>query len=317
MPLIGGAVGGGLSLAGGIIGASASGDARRAARDAASNAVSELMNMGMPPDLSARLVLEKYKQEGTYTPELEQDILMQTSAMSGVQADKQAVEAQKRALESISKRAQVGLTPEERAQAMRMQQETAKGIESARLAGLQNLAQRGQAGSGAELAAQLAAQQQGAQQASQNALDISSLASQRALAALGQQGSLAGNLREQSFGEGARKAEAQDVLGRFNVQNQRDVQARNIGAKNTAQQQNLATAQRISEMNVSQANEETRRQAEAKRQRYLDELALRQARSGAQSQAAATAAGQAKDIASMWSGIGQGAGGIAAGMGKK
>lgn len=82
---------------------------------------------------------------------------------------------------------------------------------------LQNMAARGILGSGAELAAGLQNQQNAAERGNAAGLDVAGRAQERALQALIQRGQMAGQMREQDFREQARKAEAKDIINRYNA----------------------------------------------------------------------------------------------------
>jgi hypothetical protein len=89
-----------------------------------------------------------------------------------------------------------------------------------------------------------------------------------ALQALGQTGGMASGIENQSFGEQAAKASANDQMNRFNTQNQVAMQQRNIGAQNQAQAGNLANAQQISNQNVQGTNQEQYAQLQRQMQQY-------------------------------------------------
>lgn len=82
--------------------------------------------------------------------------------------------------------------------------------------------------SGAALAAQMQAQQGAANQASQQAMDIAAGSRAKALAALGQYGNLASNIRGQEFKE-------QNAIDQFNA----DIGRWNTGEVNTARSRNV------------------------------------------------------------------------------
>lgn len=108
---------------------------------------------------------------------------------------------------------------------------------------LQNMAQRGLAGSGSELAARLNAQQGAAQSGYLAGSELAGNAAQRAFQALQSQGAYAGQMTDQQYQQLANEAQAQDMINRYNTE---------MG--NQALIQDYQTKQRIGEMNTEQTN---------------------------------------------------------------
>lgn len=314
MPITMGAISAGAGIAGGIAGNIASADDRRNARDKVSEAMGELMSIGLPPDLSQRLVLEKFKQEGTLTPAMEQEIQLQASKVGQIKEAPELKDAQLNALRMIQKRGQVGLTPEDRMAFNQLRQETQRDAEGKRQQIMQQMAARGQGGSGAELIAQLQAGQSGADRQSAEGDRIAAAASQNALQAMSQAGQLGGQIRGQDFSVNQARAGADDqnAMQQFNQAVSR--QTRNVGNSNQAQQYNLGQAQDVSNRNVSQSNAETQRQNQAKMDYWNAMLGRAQMRSGALMGAANMANQQAQQKAGMWQSIGSGVGAGAGAM---
>lgn len=274
------------SIIGGLAGRSASSsasDSQRAAIDRMARAYEEI---GMPPETYKPLILKELQQAGILTPELEQEIKLGPSAVSSVKTDQALKEQQLNALKELKDRGGAGLTPEERAQFAKMQQQVGADEESKRQQILQQSAMRGQSGGGQELAAQLLSSQASANQASQAGMELSGQASQRALQAMLQGGQLAGNVQQQQFGQDIQRSQAQDEFNRFNTQNQIAQQSRNIGVKNQSQAANLQNLQNIQNTNVGQYNQELRRQQDARQQYWDSRLRQAQGISGNQQSAA-------------------------------
>lgn len=108
---------------------------------------------------------------------------------------------------------------------------------------IQNMAQRGLAGSGAELAARLNAQQGASQSGYLAGTQAASDAAQRAFQALQAQGAYAGQMTDQQYQQLSQEAQAQDMINRYNTE-----------MTNQALMQDYATKQRIGEMNTSEKN---------------------------------------------------------------
>lgn len=143
---------------------------------------------------------------------------MGDSAFGGVNADPSLVAAQRSVLQRMMQEGnRQGLGLEDRVALNQAQNQIAQQERGAREAVLQNYAARGMGGSGAELAASLQNQQGAAGRAAGFGADAAASARQRQLAALAQSGTMAGQQREQGFGEQATKASATDAAARFNA----------------------------------------------------------------------------------------------------
>lgn len=311
MPFIGGAMIGG-SVITGLMGASATRDAAQTAADAQARAMGAVLArldaVGMPPDQSARIILQQYQQQGILTPELEQQVHDLVSQFQQVKADQQARNMYVQGLQQMSQYGKAGLTPEERAVQMQQRQQVQQDLNANQQAIIQNMQARGQGGSGAELAARLGASQGAANQASMYDAQLSGLASQRAMQAIAQGTNMAGNLEQMDFGEQAAKASAMDQFSTQNQMNRLGINQRNVAAANVAKAANLANKQMAADRNVSEYNQETRDRLNREVQNY--QLKLQQASGAmaplsqlgnAQAQAA-NQIGQAN--ANMWAGIG-------------
>lgn len=293
---------------GGVIGNIASAGDRKRAQEAYASAMEKINAVGAPPDLSKEIILQEFRQVGALTPELEQAINIDSSQVSQIQEDQGLKDAQRGALTALQQRGKVGLTPEDRLSLAQIQQETQAQAEGKRQQIIQNMQARGMGGAGAELAAALAGSQGAADQASMRGMQVGAQASQNALQAMAQSGQLAGSIAGQEFSRAQTKASAADELARFNNQNQMGVQQRNVGSKNQAQEYNLGTAQQIANQNVTQANQEKYRQAQAAQDYWRNQLSLAQTQANALTGQGQQLGQQAGQTAQMWSGIGSGVG---------
>lgn len=297
----------------GIIGNIADQGQRNSAEDAYNRALSRIQSTGAPPDLSKKILFEEFTKAGVLTPELEKEINLPPSEVAKIKEDQSLRDTQMNALQLLKQRASGGLGPEDRAALNEARNQMGTEEEAKKQQIIQNLQQRGQAGGGAEIAAQLANQQGGANRASAEGDRISSLASQRALEAIGASGQLGGQIRAQDFGVNQTKATAEDEMNRFNTQNQIARQERNVQAQNQAQAANLSNAQQLQNMNVATRNQELLRQNEAKRQQWLD--ANNQAKSEASiDEAIAKQRASQKAPSSALTAVGAGLGGLAQGI---
>jgi hypothetical protein len=302
-------------IIGGIMGGKANKKAQAAAEAALAHARSIIEQVGAPPDLSAKIIMEEFKKVGIYSPELEEAILVGVPKVAKIQEDKALRDTQVKALQEISKRGRAGLTPEEKAQFNLSRGEVQRDLQAKQEQIIQDLAMRGQGGGGAEIAARLLSSQESADRASEEADRINATASARALEAIRQSGQLGGDIRGQDFNVELAKAGAQDEFDRFNVTNQLARQQRNVESKNVAQATNLGESQRIADTNIQQENTERQRMVQAKRDHWQDSLAYAQARANPYGQSAEMAmrSGQAKaeSAQAMGSGIGSAFGSLA------
>lgn len=254
----------GAALVGNLVGdAVASGDVRRS-KDAANRAYAELAAIGLPPDISKRVILEQFQAAGILDPDLEKHIKMGESQQAKVEADPKLKEDQMSALEIIKQTGKVGLTAEDRARVNETRKQLAQDAESKRQQILQQMQMRGMGGSGAELAMQIAESQASANRGSEEADRLAAEASKRALEATIRSGEMAGQIRTQQYGEDLNRAKAADELNRFNIENQRKIQERNIASANQAEYRNLMNRQSAMDANTNLANQEALRQNQAK-----------------------------------------------------
>lgn len=271
-------IGGIASIGSSIIGAIFGGDQRSAAQTALNDALQNIKDTGAPPDQASQIILQHFKQVGLYSPQLEQAINLGVSQVSQIQEDPSLRQAQETALQQLGQRAQGGLTASDRAAYNQLRGAAATAAQGASQQALQNARASGFGSQyGNQLAQQLEAAQQGAQTLSAQGDQISGQASQNALAALGQYGTQANQLRSQDFNNALAKAQAADQFSVFNTQNQIARQQQNVAMQNQAQQQNLANQQNISNQNVGIGNQQLAAQLAAQQQLWQSKMAQAQA----------------------------------------
>lgn len=302
------AAGAAANLGGAVIGAIAGSGDRAKAQQAMQAAFDQINAIGAPPDLSAEIIRQNLQQVGVYTPALEQAITQDVSKVSQIQEDPSLRNAQTNALQGLQQRGATGLTAVERGAFNEARNKAAKEAEAKREQVIQNLAQRGMGGSGAEIAAQLGASQNSDQELAAEGDRLAATAAQNALQATAQAGQLGGQIRGQDFSVAGTKAQAEDALNQFNISNQIARQQRNIASQNTAQQGNLAEQQRISDTNINAANAEKLRQAQAKQQLWNNQAQLAGMKSNALTGQAQQYQKQGDTVAGQITGVGQGVG---------
>lgn len=297
----------------GIVGNAMGAGDKKKAREAMQQAYQQLEDLGVPPDLSDAILYKEFESQGILTPELEETIKVAKSEVANIKTDASNRDVQQKALQKFLQTGSQGLTAVDKAALNQVRSEVERDAQAKQASILQNMAQRGMGGSGAELAASLSGAQSADQIRSEQADRLAAQAQTAALSAMSQAGTMAGNIRSQDFSEANTRAEAQDALSKWNAQNSQSTQQRNIASKNAAAASNLSNKQSLANTNTQLYNTELARQNEAKRQAYMDKLALAQSKASALTGQANYAQGQADRTASQVAGIGSGVGqGVAA-----
>lgn len=318
---MGSAAGGIGSIIGGIAGNAAGAGDRGDARNAAIIANQILQEIGKAPEISKPLILEKYRQAGILTPQMEQYISSGQSQASKVDTDQQSLDAQRKALTQMSQRAAGGLSAGDRAALAEAQLKTQGDTSSKVQQILQGEQARhgGVGASGRGLAAQLQAAQSGSNQQASNSNAIAQMAAQNALQATAMTGQLGGQINQQKFNQDTSKAQAADEMNRFNVANQIGAQQRNVGTSNQAQAANLANVQGIDNANVGQQNAEAQNQLQRQMQQYQANVNRAQIQAGGMGNMAnnlnVLGNQAAQGAYNQWAGIGQAVGGLAGAFG--
>lgn len=293
---------------GGIIGnIFASGDKAEAQKQS-KEAYQMLMDLGVPLEQARPLLVEEMKRQGVYTPEMEEAITLPESEVAQIQEDAKTRDLQGKALELISQRADGGLTSQDRLAFNKSRQQAEQSANAKTQQIVQNAAMRGQSGGGAELAAALIAGQEGANRISSEGDEISAAAAQNALSSIAQLGNQAGALRSQDFNVAQTKADASDRRNQINTANDVSRQTRNVGSRNTAQQNNLSEAQRIADNNTAIRNQELQRQRAGELTDWNARTALAQLKASGKQNYANTLSGQAAQTAGQFAGVGSAVG---------
>lgn len=252
----------------------------------------EVPELSMP---EAQEFLQNYQPEdltqiNPYSPEFQNAVQQGPSAMEQISTDPAVRQKQLEALNQMAAVSQDGMTPQDEFALAQMQADINRRERGSREAILQNMAERGLSGSGVELAAQLQNQQAAAERANLEGLGLQASGRERALQAMAMSGDMAGQLRGQDYSEAAQVAAAQDAIARFNANQQSDVQAANVAAKNAAAQQQYQTALQnaLNKQAAGYANQDAKQQLyqnlmgqeQMKQDRFGTELDLAKAQSG-------------------------------------
>jgi hypothetical protein len=233
--------GGAGTVAGGLMGYLTRPDLSASTQSAKIQALTALLNR--PPEIP-EVELQKYSTPealaylGNFTPEELQATGLPSGVINQAMRNKQL-----QALGGVEQLSQTGLSAIDRAALSEIQNQIAAQERGQRESILQNMAQRGLSGSGQELAAQLQSSQAASQMASQQGLQQAAQAQQARVNALSNLSNMASGIEQTDFERQAQKAQAQDIINQFNVQN-----------RNTAGLRNLQTQQDLANINVQERN---------------------------------------------------------------
>jgi len=233
--------GGAGTVAGGLMGYLTRPDLSASTQSAKLQALTALLNR--PPDIP-EVELQKYSTPealaylGNFTPEELQATGLPAGVVNQAMRNKQL-----QALGGVEQLSQTGLSLIDRAALNEIQNQIAMQEKGQRESILQNMAQRGLSGSGQELAAQLQSSQAASQMASQQGMQQAAQAQQARVNALNNLSNMASGIEQSDYERQAQKAQAQDIINQFNVQN-----------RNTAGLRNLQTQQDLASMNIQERN---------------------------------------------------------------
>lgn len=295
-------IGGGASLAGGLLGASAQSQANATAQRLAKEAYDQFGNVKLPDinDEKLNLTAPELQYLQNY---MENAQSLGPSEMTNISIDPRLQTAQMNALDTLSKiGSSGGMTDIERAQLNAVHRETDQQDQARQQAILQNMAERGMGGSGVELAARLSSSQHAADRASQEGDRTAAEAQQRALQAIAQSGSLGSQMQGQQFGEKSQVAQAQDAIARFNNQNSQEVARRNIERQNAEQ----AAKQSMLEKQVALQNQQQQYNKELLQKGFTNQMQLASGKAGALTGQIPIVQQAGAQQGAMWGGIGQG-----------
>jgi hypothetical protein len=225
---------------------------------------------------------ELYKQVIQLNPEMETAQTLAPSAMEDVVGDPALKQAQMNALLKLQGIGDTGMTATDKARLAQIEGDVNTNLQGQTGAIMQNMATRGMSGGMSELVARQLAAQQGANRQAQMGMDVKAQAEQRALDAIMQSGQLGGQMGQQQFSQDAQKAQAKDIINKFNTQNVQDVSMRNVGARNTAQASNAQNMQNTANQNVGLNNQAQQYNLNLDQQNFNNQMS----RMGLQSDAA-------------------------------
>ena len=246
--------GGAGTVAGGLMGYLTKPNLSASTNSAKLQALTSLLNR--PPEIP-EVELRKYSTPealsylGNFTPEELQATGLPAGVINQAMRNKQL-----QALGGVEELSQTGLSAIDRAALSEIQNEIAMQERGQRESILQNMAQRGMSGSGQELAAQLQSSQAASQLASQQGLQQAAQAQRARVDALSNLSNMATGLESTDFERQAQKAQAQDVINQFNVQNRNVAGLRNLQTQQDLSSMNAQERNRIAQANIDLANQQ-------------------------------------------------------------
>lgn len=296
-------------VVGGIVGNMMGAGDRNTQMGLLKEGLAELKRMGLPPDLSYPLILEKFKEVGIEDPRLEEEIQIAASEVAQLEEDPALRNAQLEALGRIKSMSKVGLGAQELAALNLSRQQTQQDVRS-NIDALAAAARRRGEGqtSGSTLAAQLQSVQSGADRGATEGLNLAGLISQKIKEGAMTSANMASGIRSQDYQAEMARRQAADEMRKFIATNTMARQRANIDRMNQAQARREAQAMQVATANTQMSNAERMRQNEAQRQNWLDQLSRAQAMSGQAKEVANAYGDRAAQTGQMWSGIGSGIG---------
>ena len=277
------------------------------ANAARQQALAQFANLEVPDIKSQELLLQEYALTGQMTPELEMLLQQNPTAMENISIDPRLRVEQMSALEQMSGLAEGKMNPADAAAFELARRQSAAEAQAKEGQILQNMQQRGQGGSGAELMARLQSNQSGADRLQQAELEQAKAMQNARMAALTQQANMSGQLRTQDYGEQSNLAKAKDLINQFNTQNAQGVQQRNVVTKNNSQLTNLQNQQNNANMNTELRNKQQISNKALIADQYQRQLQLAGAKAGQYQAQAQNNDTRAAQTAGMWGGLGQAA----------
>jgi hypothetical protein len=294
------------AVIGGVIGAGTGLVSGENALEAQQAALQQIQALNNPSAAQLSEALQQEQVQGQINPQMEALAQQGPNAMAGISTDPRLAQAQYQALAQLQQSGNTGLTAANQAAVNQISQTATGNANAMNAATLQNLAARGMAGSGNELAAKLASSQGAANQLSQQGMNVAGMANNAALQAISQSGQLGAGMQAQSFGQQAQTAQAQNAINQFNTANRQAVANANTGAANQAQYANLGNAQNVANANTGIANTQANYNAQMQQQAYIDAANKTQMGATQGNAVAKTTAGLGQQTAGAIAGMGQG-----------
>jgi len=193
-----------------------------------------------------RLRQQMVDEYGNIDPNVLREIMaqeQQQSELANYNADPGMVQAQRSALGALQAQYEGGgYNAQDKANVARARLEAGREAQAGRQSVLASAQARGALGSGDVLASLLLGQQSAADQSAMAGMDAAAAASGRAQNAAAGMGQMAGNMRNQDFGEQQGRAQAMDAINRFNAEQRQNTNVYNMNNR----QQNFSNRMQLS-----------------------------------------------------------------------
>jgi hypothetical protein len=269
------------------------------------DALQQFIQLKIPDPEQQKLALEQYQLAGTLTPQLESAIKQDPSAFQSIVKNQQYSQVQGKALQQLQRLGEEGgLSLSDKADIQTQSIANANKDRANRDAITDQMARRGQAGSGLNLQAQLSGAQTAGDRDAQMRLQTLASARDRALKSIQGAGDLATNLQGQDYQQQDAAATAKDRINQFNTQNAQSIQQRNIAAQNAAAQTNLNAQQNMMNANIDLKNKEQEHNKALLQQQYDNQYKKAGAVSGVYGKEADAAKAQTDQERKAWGGLG-------------
>lgn len=267
-------IGGALGAVGGLVGGAAQDRASSAAEAQYKEMMDRIAAVQTPDIEQQRINLAQYLSGGKLTPEQEQaQQLASADAYQNIQVDPRLKQAQMQNLQLLQRLGESGgYSPIEAAQLSAMERKVEADNASRLKAMLEQQEARGMGSSDAGLAARMIESQSAANRQAEQSQNIAAQGMQRALAAMSGAGSLAGQMGQQEYQQGANLANSLNQREQFNTLQRAGVNQRNVGEANAAQKFNLANSQEIANKNVDLANQQQQYNKQLLQQRFNNQM---------------------------------------------
>lgn len=290
----------GLLTGGDLTGSGARGQALQSYQDV----VNMIMATGNPDLVALIPQLQKAVVAGQVTPVQVFAQLQANNAFDNVQSNPNLTQDQMDVLNQYKDIANNGgMTAVDRANVQNSINQENQAEAGQRTADLQSAQQRGVAGSGLEMLSHDISTQAAANRSAANATNLATAAQTRALNALQNSGTLAGNMQAAQLSQANAKATAQNAINNYNTGVQNTVAQNNANAANAAQAANVNNAQAVANKNTDISNTQSMLPLTETEQQYQDLLNKNKAAASALSGVAGQQNAQANANANTTSGI--------------
>lgn len=167
------------------------------------------------------------------------------SGINDIQTDPRYKEHELTALRDLEDQSRNGFTAKDQADITRVENQANRAHAGRAASIVQNMHARGMGGGGLDLAAQLQSSQDANEMAALRGLEQEGMMQDRKRSATRDLGQMAGNMQQRDFGQQAQKAQAQDQINQFNINN-----------RNRANQWNMDNTQHVADQNTAAANQQ-------------------------------------------------------------